>query len=104
MATWAALDIDTYRRLLGGHMGRTRYRYIQKTLGWPHGHIRYRYIHDALGRPHGPQEVQIITGDSWMATWAALDIDTYRRLLGSHMGRIRYRYIHDALGRPHGPH
>ena len=21
MATWAALDIDTYRRLLGGHMG-----------------------------------------------------------------------------------
>ena len=32
MATWAALDIDTYRRLLGGHMGHIRYRYIQETL------------------------------------------------------------------------
>ena len=37
MATWAALDIDTYRSLLDGHMGCIRYRYIQETLGWPHG-------------------------------------------------------------------
>ena len=73
------------------------------------GRIRYRYIHDALISPHGPQEVQKVTGDSWMATWAALDIDTYRRLLGGHTGRIIYIYyiyiyIYGALGRPHGPH
>ena len=37
MATWAAIGLDIYRRLLDGHMGRNRYTYLQETLGWPHG-------------------------------------------------------------------
>ena len=46
MATWAAIEIDSYRRFLGldshmglleGHMVHRRYRQLQETLGWPHG-------------------------------------------------------------------
>ena len=37
MATWAAIEIDSYRRLLGGHMGRNKDRQLQETPGWPHG-------------------------------------------------------------------
>ena len=66
------MGIDNYRGLLDGYMGRKRYRYLQETLGWP----------------RGQQYVLIATGDSWMATWAALDVDTYMRLLDDHMGRI----------------
>ena len=35
MATWATLGLDSYLRLLDGHMGRNRYRQLPETLGWP---------------------------------------------------------------------
>ena len=76
MATWAAICLDSHMRLLEVHMGHKGYRPLHETLGWP----------------HGPQEVQIVTGDSWMAAWAARGIDSCRRLLGGHhMGRNRSR-------------
>ena len=50
MATWTAIGIDSYRRLLDGHMGRNRYRQLQETLRWPHSYItlisrKIIYIH-----------------------------------------------------------
>ena len=73
MATQATIGIDSYRRLLDGHMGRNTYRDIvigdswmatcivldidtyRRLLDGHMGRIRYRYIQETLvGWPHGP--------------------------------------------------
>ena len=71
VAIQTALGLDSYLRLLDGHMGCNRYRFCRRLMDGHVGCNRHRKLQETLGWP----------------TWVTIGQDNFMRYLGGHMGR-----------------